>query len=136
MEELCIAAAEIVLRGLAGMRRRAATSSERSGTMQKAMPVETVWTGWLGSRSSTLSRGLWLTLCGLREWLRDGVFLLHGAEDATLTGLRRRETDGDAAYAEIEDDLRCTFERGVVPVEPACGAECGVTGELEFFLHR
>lgn len=61
-----------------------------------------------------------------------GIVLAHGGEDAGAS-LFGGEGDGDGADAEVEGDLgRATLD-GVVEVEPACGAEGGVAGELELF---
>jgi hypothetical protein len=47
----------------------------------------------------------------------------------------RREGDGDGADAEVEGDLLRAAKDGVIEIEPACGAERGMAGELEFFAH-
>ena len=92
VEEFCVDAIEIRACLLAERSAsRAATSIDRSGTMQKDMPVEMICAGRLGSqvvdgevegrgeaaRSSVLSRIV----------TEGGIVLLHGAEDAVLTRL-------------------------------------------------
>jgi hypothetical protein len=75
------------------MARRAATSSERSGTMQKAMPVETVWMGRVGievvdgeAEARRLAAGVsWMA----RRWDRSGAWCRR-----RRAGLRRGSVTG------------------------------------------
>ena len=103
--------------------------------MQKGMPVETVWMGSAGSRSSTERPRA--AAIALRSCIapKTGIVLPHRAEDAVLARLRRREADGDGTDVEIERDGLRAAQDWMVPVEPACGAERGMAGEVEFFLH-
>ena len=47
--------------------------------------------------------------------------------------LRRCEADRDGADAELEGDLLCVAEDGVVAIQPACGAKRGMAGKGNFF---
>src|SRR5882757_7731394 len=62
-----------------------------------------------------------------------GIVLTHGSEDTMLAQLRWGEPDRDGADIQIEHDLLCCTKPGMVPVEPACCAEGGMTCKGKLF---
>src|SRR5260370_29940101 len=72
-------------------------------------------------------------LSAVANLVEDWIFLLHSAEDALFAVLRRRETDGDGADAEVEGDLLCAAQDRMVAVKPTCGAKGRVAGEGDLF---
>ena len=85
------------------MASRAATSSERSGTMQNGMPVDTVWMGSDGSRSSGMQADSVSNRGGIVDCAEDGIVLAHGAVYA-WTILLHGESNGNGPDTQIERD--------------------------------
>src|SRR6185437_1377225 len=65
---------------------------------------------------------------------KDEVVLPHGGEDTTVRIGVRLETNRDRADVEQELEFAGSDERWMVEVQPACGAERGMTGKGQLFL--